>query len=196
MSIDFVAFNYKNTLQNKYKYKMEGYDKDWRESGTRHFTTYTNLPPGEYTFRVIASNNDGLWNEKGASVKIKILPAPWVSWWAYMLYIIIACYLIYLFVQYKQKQQKKKLEDDRKNGELAEAKALQERLLPKILPAISNLDIAGYLRTSTEVGAIIMTSLNNPMVHCTPFVVMLPGMAHLQVCWCPLPKQALLVFLN
>ena len=152
LSIDFVAFNYKNTLQNKYKYKMEGYDKDWRESGTRHFTTYTNLPPGEYTFRVIASNNDGLWNEKGASVKIKILPAPWVSWWAYTLYIIIACYLIYLFVQYKQNQQKKKLEDDRKNGELAEAKALQERLLPKTLPVIKNLDIAGYLRTSTEVG--------------------------------------------
>ena len=152
LSIDFVAFNYKNTLQNKYKYKMEGYDNEWRESGTRHFTTYTNLPPGEYTFKVIASNNDGLWNEKGASVKIKILPAPWVSWWAYTLYILLVGYLIYLFVQYKQRQQKKKLEDDRKNGELAEAKALQERLLPKTLPAIKNLDIAGYLRTSTEVG--------------------------------------------
>ena len=152
LSIDFVAFNYKNTLQNKYKYKMEGYDKDWRESGTRHFTTYTNLPPGEYTFKVIASNNDGLWNETGATVKIKILPAPWVSWWAYTLYILIAGYLIYLFIQYKQRQQKKKLDDDRKNGELAEAKALQERLLPKTLPVIKNLDIAGYLRTSTEVG--------------------------------------------
>ena len=152
LSIDFVAFNYKNTLQNKYKYKMEGYDNDWRESGTRHFTTYTNLPPGEYTFKVIASNNDGMWNEKGATVKIKILPAPWVSWWAYTIYFLLAGYLIYLFVQYKQRQQKKKLEDDRKNGELAEAKALQERLLPKTLPVIKNLDIAGYLRTSTEVG--------------------------------------------
>jgi serine phosphatase RsbU (regulator of sigma subunit)/streptogramin lyase len=152
LSIDFVAFNYKNTLQNKYKYKMEGYDNDWRESGTRHFTTYTNLPPGEYTFKVIASNNDGMWNKKGATVKIKILPAPWVSWWAYTIYLLLAGYLIYLFVQYKQRQQKKKLEDDRKNGELAEAKALQERLLPKTLPVIKNLDIAGYLRTSTEVG--------------------------------------------
>ncbi|MEY3118466.1 MAG: hypothetical protein RIT30_398, partial [Bacteroidota bacterium] len=152
LSIDFVAFNYKNTLQNKYKYKMEGYDNDWRESGTRHFTTYTNLPPGEYTFKVIASNNDGMWNEKGATVKIKILPAPWVSWWAYTIYFLLAGYLIYLFVQYKQRQQKKKLEDDRKNSELAEAKALQERLLPKTLPVIKNLDIAGYLRTSTEVG--------------------------------------------
>ena len=152
LSIDFVAFNYKNTLQNKYKYKMEGYDNEWRESGTRHFTTYTNLPPGEYTFKVIASNNDGMWNEKGATVKIKILPAPWVSWWAYTIYLLLTGYLIYLFVQYKQRQQKKKLEDDRKNGELAEAKALQERLLPKTLPVIKNLDIAGYLRTSTEVG--------------------------------------------
>ena len=152
LSIDFVAFNYKNTMQNKYNYKMEGYDKDWRESGTRHFTTYTNLPPGEYTFKVIASNNDGMWNEAGATVKIKVLPAPWVSWWAYTFYITVAGYFIYLFVQYKQRQQKKKLEDDRKNGELAEAKALQERLLPKTLPEIKNLDIAGYLRTSTEVG--------------------------------------------
>ena len=152
LSIDFVAFNYKNTLQNKYKYKMVGYDNDWRESGTRHFTTYTNLPPGEYTFKVVASNNDGLWNETGATVKIKILPAPWVSWWAYTFYILVSGYFIYLFVQYKQRQQKKKIEDDRKNGELAEAKALQERLLPKTLPVIKNLDIAGYLRTSTEVG--------------------------------------------
>jgi ligand-binding sensor domain-containing protein len=152
LSIDFVAFNYKNTLQNKYRYKMEGYDNDWRESGTRHFTTYTNLPPGEYTFRVIASNNDGLWNMEGAYVKIKILPAPWATWWAYTIYILIACYFVYLFVQYKQKQQKKKMDDDRKNGELAEAKALQERLLPKKMPIVNNLDIAGYLRTSTEVG--------------------------------------------
>lgn len=96
LSIDFVAFNYKNTLQNKYKYKMEGYDNEWRESGTRHFTTYTNLPPGEYTFKVIASNNDGMWNEKGATVKIKILPAPWVSWWAYTIYLLLTGYLIYL----------------------------------------------------------------------------------------------------
>ena len=162
LSIDFVAFNYKNTLQNKYKYKMLGYDNDWRESGTRHFTTYTNLPPGEYTFKVVASNNDGLWNETGATVKIKILPAPWVSWWAYTFYILVSGYFIYLFVQYKQRQQKKKIEDDRKNGELAEAKALQERLLPKTLPFIKNLDIAGYLRTSTEVGGDYYDFFENP----------------------------------
>lgn len=152
LAFDFVAFNYKNTAQNKYKYMMVGYDNDWRESGSRHYTTYTNLPAGDYTFRVIASNNDGLWNEEGAYVKIKILPAPWFTWWAYTIYILIILLGIYLFIQYKQKQQKKHLEDERKNNELAEAKALQERLLPKQNPVIDHLDIATYLRTSTEVG--------------------------------------------
>jgi ligand-binding sensor domain-containing protein len=152
LAFDFVAFNYKNTLQNKYKYKMEGYENDWRESGSRHFTTYTNLPAGEYTFRVIACNNDGLWNEEGASVKIKILPAPWFTWWAFMIYVVFVLFGIYKFIQFKQVQQKKHLEDERKNNELAEAKALQERLLPKTNPQINHLDIATYLRTSTEVG--------------------------------------------
>jgi hypothetical protein len=152
LAFDFVAFNYKNTAQNKYKYMMVGYDNDWRESGSRHFTTYTNLPAGEYTFRVIASNNDGLWNEEGAYVKIKILPAPWFTWWAYTIYILFLLLGIYLFIQFKQKQQKKALEDERKNNELAEAKALQERLLPKQNPVIDHLDIATYLRTSTEIG--------------------------------------------
>ncbi len=152
LAFDFVAFNYKNTAQNKYKYMMVGYDNDWRESGSRHFTTYTNLPAGEYTFRVIASNNDGLWNEEGAYVKIKILPAPWFTWWAYTIYILFLLLGIYLFIQFKQKQQKKTLEDERKNNELAEAKALQERLLPKQNPVIDHLDIATYLRTSTEIG--------------------------------------------
>jgi len=152
LAFDFVAFNYKNTTQNKYKYMMVGYDNDWRESGSRHFTTYTNLPAGDYTFRVIASNNDGLWNEEGAYVKIKILPAPWFTWWAYTIYFLMLLTGIYLFIQYKQKQQKKALEDERKNNELAEAKALQERLLPKHNPVIDHLDIATYLRTSTEIG--------------------------------------------
>lgn len=152
VSFDFVAFNYKNTLQNKYKYKMEGYEIEWRESGSRHYTTYTNLPAGEYTFRVIASNNDGLWNEEGAYVKIKILPAPWFTWWAFLIYTFIILFVIYKFIFYKQNQQKRKLEEERKNNELAEAKALQERLLPKHNPKITHLDIGTYLRTSTEVG--------------------------------------------
>jgi sigma-B regulation protein RsbU (phosphoserine phosphatase) len=81
-----------------------------------------------------------------------IAPPIWRTWWAYLLYFIFMTVFIYVFAKYREKKQIKKLEDERKNGELAEAKALQERLLPKHNPVIENLDIATYLRTSTEVG--------------------------------------------
>ena len=83
---------------------------------------------------------------------IHILPPTWRTWWAYLLYVIFSGSFIYLFSKYRARLQIKKLENERKNSELAAAKDLQERLLPKTLPVINNLDIAGYLRTSTEVG--------------------------------------------
>jgi hypothetical protein len=152
LSFDFLAFNFRDAEHNEYAYKMEGYDEDWIHSGSRRFASYTNLREGTYTFRVKAANNDGIWNEEGAKMIIHILPPPWRTWWAYLIYIITSVSLIYSFSKYREKQQIKKLENERKNSELAAAKDLQERLLPKTLPVIKDLDIAGYLRTSTEVG--------------------------------------------
>jgi ligand-binding sensor domain-containing protein len=152
LSFDFLAFNYRDAEHNQYAYKMEGYDEDWIYSGSRRFASYTNLREGTYTFRVKAANNDGVWNEEGAKMVIHILPPPWRTWWAYLIYVISSVSFIYAFSKYREKQQIKKLENERKNSELAAAKELQERLLPKTLPVINNLDIAGYLRTSTEVG--------------------------------------------
>lgn len=152
LSFDFLAFNYRDAEHNQYAYKMEGYDEDWIYSGYRRFASYTNLREGTYTFRVKAANNDGVWNEEGAKMVIHILPPPWRTWWAYLIYVISSVSFIYAFSKYREKQQIKKLENERKNSELAAAKELQERLLPKTLPVINNLDIAGYLRTSTEVG--------------------------------------------
>jgi signal transduction histidine kinase len=61
---------------------MEGFEKDWNHTdASRRYVTYTNLDPGDYTFRVKASNNDGVWNEKGTSLKIVILPPFWKTWW-------------------------------------------------------------------------------------------------------------------
>jgi len=152
LSFDFLAFNFRDAEHNQYAYKMEGYDEDWIYVGSRRFASYTNLREGTYTFRVKAANNDGIWNEEGAKMVIHILPPPWRTWWAYLIYFISSISFIYAFSKYREKQQLKKLENERKNSELAAAKDLQERLLPKTLPVIKNLDIAGYLRTSTEVG--------------------------------------------
>ena len=152
LSFDFLAFNFRDAEKNQYAYKMEGYDEDWVYVGSRRFASYTNLKEGNYTFRVKAANSDGIWNETGAKMMVKINPPIWRTWWASLLYLIFTIGFIYAFSKYREKQQIKKLEDERKNGELAEAKALQERLLPKHNPQIDHLDIATYLRTSTEVG--------------------------------------------
>lgn len=85
-SFEFVALNYTCPEKNEYAYKLEGFDEDWHYVGHQRNATYTNINPGEYTFRVKASNNDGLWNEKGASIHITILPPWWKSTWAYAMY--------------------------------------------------------------------------------------------------------------
>ena len=81
-SIDFVALNYRASKKNQYAYMLEGFDKEWTYTDSKHRTArYTNLNPGHYIFRVKASNNDGLWNDKGISLNIAILPAWWMTWW-------------------------------------------------------------------------------------------------------------------
>ena len=74
ISIDFAALNYISPSKNQYAYKMEGFDKDWYYVGTEHTTTYTNLSPGKYVFRVKGSNNEGVWNEEGVALPIVIKP--------------------------------------------------------------------------------------------------------------------------
>ena len=72
-SFEFAALNYFAPHKNRYKYKLEGFDQDWNEVGSdRRYASYTNLPAGEYTFRVLGSNNHGVWNEAGVSLKITV----------------------------------------------------------------------------------------------------------------------------
>jgi ligand-binding sensor domain-containing protein/serine/threonine protein kinase len=72
----------------RFKYRLEGFDKEWVEAGTRRTAYYTNIPPGNYKFRVIACNNDGVWNEAGASFGFQLPPPIYQTWWAYLLYIL------------------------------------------------------------------------------------------------------------
>jgi signal transduction histidine kinase/ligand-binding sensor domain-containing protein len=80
-SFEFAALDFTNPEKNQFAYKMEGFDSHWVYSGTRRYASYTNLNPGEYVFRVKGSNNDGIWNDEGISVKIKIVPPLWQTWW-------------------------------------------------------------------------------------------------------------------
>lgn len=80
-SFEFVALDYTAPHKNQYAYMMEGFDKSWIYSGHRHFVTYTNLDPGNYVFKVRGSNNDGVWNNRGAEIMIRVLPPFWRTWW-------------------------------------------------------------------------------------------------------------------
>jgi signal transduction histidine kinase/ligand-binding sensor domain-containing protein/DNA-binding response OmpR family regulator len=89
-SIEFAALNFFHPEKNKYKYKLEGFHTDWLPADSKsRRVTFTNLDPGEYTFRVIAANNDGFWNEKGASLKISILPPFWKTRAALVVYFLL-----------------------------------------------------------------------------------------------------------
>ncbi|MBK5721332.1 response regulator [Dysgonomonas sp. Marseille-P4677] len=104
--LEFSALSYEEPIRNKYKYKLEGFDKDWVNSENSNLASYTNLPPGEYVFRVKGANNDSKWNEDGASVHIVILPPWWRSTLAYMIYIlcfVIAFYFIWKYINRRSK---------------------------------------------------------------------------------------------
>jgi signal transduction histidine kinase/ligand-binding sensor domain-containing protein/DNA-binding response OmpR family regulator len=81
LTFGWVGLNYQLPEKNQYAYKMEGFDKDWNYVGAIRTATYTNLNPGTYVFRVKVANNDGIWNEQGASLKITVLPPFWMTWW-------------------------------------------------------------------------------------------------------------------
>lgn len=87
ITLEFAALNYDLPEKNQYAYMLEGFDKEWRTTtAVRRFATYTNIPPGNYTFRVKASNNSGLWNETGLSLPITVTPPWWQTTMAYVLY--------------------------------------------------------------------------------------------------------------
>jgi len=100
-TFEFAALNFTSPEKNQYAYMMEHYDKDWNMVGTRRFASYTNLSPGEYIFRVKASNNDNVWNDEGVSINLKILPKLWLTWWAYCIYTILVLALFYLLRAYE-----------------------------------------------------------------------------------------------
>ncbi len=89
ITFNYVAINYISKENNHFAYKMEGFDPDWNYVVNKREAIYTNLDPGTYTFKVKASNNDRYWNEKGASIKLIILPPFWSNWWFRLLLIVI-----------------------------------------------------------------------------------------------------------
>lgn len=81
IAFEFAALDFTNPKKNRYAYRLEGVDAGWVDAGTRRYAAYTNLDPGQYVFRVKGSNNDGVWNEAGVALSIRIVPPFWRTRW-------------------------------------------------------------------------------------------------------------------
>ena len=103
ITFSFAALEFTAPRKNRFQYRMEGFDRQWIDAGTRRHATYTNLDPGSYIFRVRASNNDGLWSPEGATVRVIVEPAMWQTWWFRGLVGLVA--LITLVVFYRIRTQ-------------------------------------------------------------------------------------------
>lgn len=79
--INYTALSFINSENLRFKYKLEGLDDDWIDAGTRRLASFSHVPPGNYTFRVIAANSDNVWNTEGATLKIVVLPPFYRTWW-------------------------------------------------------------------------------------------------------------------
>lgn len=97
VSMGFSSLDFTEPNRIQYRYKLENFDEDWIDSGSQNSATYTNLPSGDYTFRVQAANSSGIWSPEGASLALTVLPPPWLTWWAYCIYALAAGALLWGF---------------------------------------------------------------------------------------------------
>ncbi|MDP2366226.1 MAG: ATP-binding protein, partial [Ignavibacteria bacterium] len=105
-SFQFAALDYNNPGSINYAYKMEGFDNDWIQSGTRRFITYTNLNPGEYSFKVKSTNSDGVWIDNEKSIMVIITPPWWQTGWAILLYFVVSVLGIWKIIKFQANRAK------------------------------------------------------------------------------------------
>ena len=105
-AFDFAALSFSSSRQNRYWYKLDGFDQTWNDVGTARTATYTNLNPGDYTFRVRAINNAGVHSAQDAQIHITITPPPWRTIWAYLGYALLAAAGLYLRKRYADLRKK------------------------------------------------------------------------------------------
>lgn len=113
-SLTFAALNYNAPGNNRYAYRLEGFDHDWVDGSRDRKASYTNLSPGKYRFQVIAANNDGVWNEQGASLDIVIKPPVWGTWWFRTLCFISISAIGFYLISAKRRLELRKSEEKKR----------------------------------------------------------------------------------
>lgn len=126
-ALTFAAPHFANPSKNRYAYRLEGYDTDWiHAAATDRRARYTNLDPGEYVFRVKASNADGVWGEEETTLELRVLPPLWKTWWAFALYAVA---LVSAIVGYDRWQERRLERERQVSQQLREVDRLKNEFL-------------------------------------------------------------------
>ena len=128
ISFEFTSSDYVNTPKNMFEYKLKGYEKNWTRT-SRNYTAYAQLPPGNYTFYVRVSNNDGVWSDVPASFSFRIRPMFWQTWWFKIITIIMIVSYAYYTINNRVKNARKK---DKERMKLDRQKTEYEKQLAEI----------------------------------------------------------------
>jgi ligand-binding sensor domain-containing protein/two-component sensor histidine kinase len=96
VTFQFSVLDFMYPDRNQFRYKLENFDPVWIENGARNTATYTNLPAGNYVFRVQGANSAGIWNREGITLNVRVLPPPWFTWWALCAYAAIFLCLVWI----------------------------------------------------------------------------------------------------
>jgi hypothetical protein len=145
VEIHYTALSYQAPAKVLFKYQLEGFDREWVEAGGRRFAYYTNLPPGSYKFRVIACNNDGVWNETGDTFSFRLKPYFHQTVWFYLLCVLAVTLLVGLVYELRVNQLKARERTLRQRvaEEVAKVKVLHG-LLPVCASCKKVRDDRGY----------------------------------------------------
>ena len=166
--VDYTALRLAEPERVRFRYKLEGADDTWRDAGNERSVRYANLRPGHYTFRVIASNNDGVWNETGASVALSLRPAFYQTRWFLVLASAACLGLLWLMLWARLRQithrQRKRLEqgmEDRLNERTRIARELHDSLLQGFEGLLYRLQAASEMlpRRADEASVALQVAL-------------------------------------
>ncbi len=173
VTFEFVGLHFKAPEQNRYRYRLEGFDKAWLDGGTRREATYTNLRPGRYRLRVQAANADGVWNRSGATLAVVVTPPWWRTPGAYLAYGLLFVGLVFgaargqrRLILHRERLRTQRLADrlraeaaearlDAVGRELAVAQRIQQGALPRTLPqgpGSEQVEVAAEMIPAREVG--------------------------------------------
>lgn len=135
LRFEFAALLFNQPQKTKYRYQLEGADKGWIENGHSNVASYSALPPGNYTFRINATDDNGMWSDAITEIKIIINPPFWFTWWAWLIYAIIALALVrwYFIFREKRLQEQQNLEFEKREAiRLREVDELKDRFFSNI----------------------------------------------------------------